>query len=221
MTLLHCAVMKGQENIVKFLIDSGANVNVRDKVGLTPLYHAAMNGQRNIAKLLAHNGANVNEVDNQGYTALHHAAINDQKGIAELLGCHTNWADVNVPDHNGLRPLHHAVINGKISVVKSLLGSEINARDKYGKTPLCYATMNGQENIVKLLIHNGAKVDEIDSGKNTVLYDATINTSKFLTTVINTDNKKMYIEQKNHNYISANYQNKLTGGDGQNDMDME
>ena len=40
MTPLHFAADRGYNNILEVLIDNGANINVADKVGMTPLMYA-------------------------------------------------------------------------------------------------------------------------------------------------------------------------------------
>jgi len=55
---LHSAVAAKQFEIVKALIENGANVNAQQMKGVTPLHSAAHNGLLNIAKLLLENGAN-------------------------------------------------------------------------------------------------------------------------------------------------------------------
>ena len=57
---LHFACAKGQVNTVKFLIENGAEINSRDKMGLTPLYLALRKSQTELAIFLLQNGAEVN-----------------------------------------------------------------------------------------------------------------------------------------------------------------
>ena len=52
------AAKKGNEDIVKTLIKSGANVNLSDNEGWTPLIAAAYKGHTSIVKLLLASGAN-------------------------------------------------------------------------------------------------------------------------------------------------------------------
>ncbi|XP_065904061.1 26S proteasome non-ATPase regulatory subunit 10-like [Dysidea avara] len=61
-TPLHVAVRSGKEEIVKFLIEKGANVNARS-LGSTPLHVAVTNGREEIVKFLIEKGTNVNAKD--------------------------------------------------------------------------------------------------------------------------------------------------------------
>lgn len=58
-TALHRAAGYGQEEMVKFLLDSKARVNVVDADGWTPLHNAASSGCLSIVKILLAHGANV------------------------------------------------------------------------------------------------------------------------------------------------------------------
>lgn len=71
-TLLHFSVSLNKKKAVKELLEAGANVNVRDDLGLTPLHLAST---VHIAQLLVDNGADINAKDNSGNSVLT-AAIN-------------------------------------------------------------------------------------------------------------------------------------------------
>lgn len=60
--------------IAEYLIKKGANVNLPNKVELSPLHFAAENDNLQTAKLLIENGANVNAVSKFGWTPLHKCA---------------------------------------------------------------------------------------------------------------------------------------------------
>ena len=47
---------------IRLLLEKGANVNVKDPAGVTPLMNAAMNGNVKIAEMLIARGADVNAV---------------------------------------------------------------------------------------------------------------------------------------------------------------
>ncbi len=56
--------------MIRLLLAKGADVNVKDNAGETPLHSAAMNGSVDVTTLLLANGADVNAKDNQGRTPL-------------------------------------------------------------------------------------------------------------------------------------------------------
>jgi ankyrin repeat protein len=63
-SLLHWAVMSGNPEAVKILLDAGANPNIVDKEsGNTPIFRISRNNGLAIAKLLIDKGANVNQVN--------------------------------------------------------------------------------------------------------------------------------------------------------------
>ena len=84
-TALHFASKKGHIEMVRLLIDKGADTNTRDKYGLTPLHLASMEGHTEIVRLLIENKANVHAWASSGETALHLASRNGHIEIVQLL----------------------------------------------------------------------------------------------------------------------------------------
>src|ERR1043165_9326226 len=60
---------------VRGLLDQGAEVNVRDQPGMTPLLWAGNYGNTDVAQLLLKSGANLNATDLQGWTPLMWALV--------------------------------------------------------------------------------------------------------------------------------------------------
>ncbi len=69
-TALHCAAFWGRDDIAKFLLAGGADVNAKSATGRTPLHNAALMGNVRIARLLLENGAKIDSKDNDGKTPL-------------------------------------------------------------------------------------------------------------------------------------------------------
>lgn len=84
-TLLHQAVRKGDMTVVKKLLDSGYDVNIKDANGLTPLHCAAQCGHKDIAEFLLANGADAAAKDENSWMPVHHAAAKGYKDLAKLL----------------------------------------------------------------------------------------------------------------------------------------
>ena len=64
------AALHGHLNVVEFLVQNGANINLADNNGNTALMSAAFNGYLNVVEFLFQNGANINLANNNGNTAL-------------------------------------------------------------------------------------------------------------------------------------------------------
>jgi len=168
------AASAGQFRVVTFLLDHGANINLKSRVG-TPLHGATSNGNKAMVELLLDRGADVNATDGTGGTALHIAAENGFLAVAEVLLGH--YADVNARNSqaNGERtPLHRAAARGNVEVLKLLIarGADINAKATDGSTPLGDAVGSGQLDSVKALLAAKADPDIADNKGRTPLSEA-------------------------------------------------
>jgi ankyrin repeat protein len=79
------AVMDNSTEIATYLIDKGADVNVKDGFKMTCLMWAANNGNVELVKLLLKKGADKNATDDQGMTALKAAKDKGHNEIVRLL----------------------------------------------------------------------------------------------------------------------------------------
>lgn len=133
---LYWAVFNGEKELVKLLVEKGADVNARGgPYRCTPLYWAAFYGDIDTAELLIANGADFMARDGDGETPLHYAAWNGQLEMVEFLI--EKGADVNARDEFGSIPLHYAGFARATEVVNLLIakGADVNARDRRGETP--------------------------------------------------------------------------------------
>lgn len=84
-TLLMQAVNNENIDNVKWLLESGANPNIKDKAGVAALHFAAKKGNVKIIELLIKHGANVNAKDIYGFTPYMRAVSHDNKNAASIL----------------------------------------------------------------------------------------------------------------------------------------
>lgn len=111
-TGLGLAAYFGNENIVKFLIENGAEVNLpsNNEYRVFPLHSAAAGNFTAIAKMLIENNAAVNISQLSGITPLHSAAQNGNIELIILLL--ENDAAVDARMEGGKLPAHLALENG-------------------------------------------------------------------------------------------------------------
>lgn len=115
-TALHIVVARRDATWLTFLLQKGANPNIRDKQGLTPLIMATqLRFIEGIRVLLAKN-AKVNETNNQGETALIRAVqLRDSEMVRVLL---SEGADPDLPDTlAGLSAREYAARDRRASAV--------------------------------------------------------------------------------------------------------
>ena len=74
-----------RSSIVRWLIDKGADPDIRDNDGLSPLMYAAQRGNRDIAQILLLAGAQINLRDPFGNTALQIAVNHGHWQLADFL----------------------------------------------------------------------------------------------------------------------------------------
>ena len=121
-TPLHFASGKGHIEIVEFLLNHGADIELEILNGETPLMLAARYaryGQYETIKTLLEHGAMVNHKDENSRTALHNAAMYRGKEIMNLLISY--GADVNARDKHQSTPLHQAAMLNNIEAAKALV----------------------------------------------------------------------------------------------------
>ncbi|GER45535.1 Arf-GAP with GTPase [Striga asiatica] len=92
-SLLHLACQTADIGMVELLLQHGANVNVCDSRGQTPLHHSIMRGRIGIAKLLLMRGADPEAIDKEGRTPSQHLAessIDDVELLALMKNAHNH-----------------------------------------------------------------------------------------------------------------------------------
>jgi len=166
---LQYACVKNKPEIVKYLVDKGANVNSQDEVGSTPLHYSAESSLE-IVKYLVNKGAYVNAQNNNDETPLHLAIEKTSLEIVKYLV--DKGADVNTKNEEGLTPLHYACSYGTLEIVKYLVekkNADVNSQDYDDFTPLHIAVSKNSLEIVKYLVDKGADINSKNNENKTPL----------------------------------------------------
>lgn len=157
LTALHQCCIDDSEEMMKLLIEFGANVNAKDSEQWTPLHAASTCGHLQLVKYLIAKGADLLAVNADGnmpydicedemtldYIESEMAkrgitqemidvtrAETERRMLAELKAIVESGEDIETRDHQGATPLHVASANGYISVVEFLL-------DHHASTDAC------------------------------------------------------------------------------------
>jgi ankyrin repeat protein len=138
---------------VQLLLKKGADVNIANVVGMTPLHTACYhNNHSDVVVILLDIVTDINAKTNVNQTALYLASAQGNTAVVEHL-LHRG-ADINTAKENGWTPLHAACKNGHRDAAAQLLdaGSDIKAKDATGQTSLYLTCSQGHEGIVELLL---------------------------------------------------------------------
>lgn len=188
-TPLHVAASLDYDEIARYLIEKGADINARRGDSQTPLIVAGLK----VTKLLIEKGADINYTTPDGMSAISQAVDNSDKEVFEYLldrGARlpelgTYDADCSIElglrmgsmkclekySQQGLNPLfennakmtlvHFAAESNSTKLINRLieLGAPINKTDIYGWSPLHTAAYHGNQSVVELLIQKGLNKD--------------------------------------------------------------
>ena len=144
---------KGDNAKVSELLGQGANVNVQNDAGSTPLIEAVYNNHIETVKLLLEKGADPNARKKDGATALGFAK--QYPPIVELL----KSKGATIESNQGLDiALLDTAGKGDLAKAKELVekGAYVNYHDKEGRAPIIEAAYNGRVEVVKFLLEKGA-----------------------------------------------------------------
>lgn len=153
-TPLHVAARNGNDELIDLLIERGADVNMRDHLGVVPMYTALLNMHQDIAWKLAEAGTDPATLSDRG-TSFLYVGIRDES--PELI----DWALEGGVDVNAYRKdarlataLMAAVDKGNLELVDRLLklGADPTLENNEGQTA---AELTKVEDILSLLAAYG------------------------------------------------------------------
>jgi ankyrin repeat protein len=129
-TSLHRAAANGETATVQILLDSGADTNVKDEKGRTPLHYASAK-----VNLLSEGGVDTNAEDENLQEAFHNASAKNQHGIVSILL--EAGADINKKNKTGETALHVAsklAYYETVYVLATTASCDLEAKNKDGHT---------------------------------------------------------------------------------------
>ncbi|PZC88487.1 Arp, Ankyrin repeat protein, partial [Pyrenophora tritici-repentis] len=166
----NAALYEGHEEVVKLLLDKGADVNVQGGHFGNALYTASYRGYEAVVQLLLNYGADVNAQGGDYGNALQAASYGGYEQTVKMLldkGAKTvkmllnKGANVNARGGYYGNALQAASREGHKQVVNMLLdaGAKVNAQGREYGNALQAASREGHEQVVKMLLDSGANVN--------------------------------------------------------------
>ena len=160
---------------VRDMVKAGANVNIANDHGKTPLFWAARKGRTEIVALLLVAGADVKTAND--FISPTNAVFSRREFEAKYGEIHNLLNAADLAQKDGTPLLAWAAKKGRTDIVKLLIeaGANVNVTNKNGSTPLHIAADHGHTEIVKLLIEKEANVNMANKYGLTPLYFAAQN----------------------------------------------
>lgn len=173
------ATQEGFSDMVRLLLENGADLQKVNQVGMRPIHLACRYGHDECLRLLLLWGGEVNQqtdLSQNGDTPLYYAVQHDRHNIVQMLldaGANVHQRASFLYTGNG--PIHAAAYQEDPTVLNQLLaaGADPNMLNEDRKLPLHLAALTGNAAVVERLAACGSKLDEGDTQDFTaVMYAA-------------------------------------------------
>ncbi|CAH0046457.1 unnamed protein product [Clonostachys solani] len=170
--LHHAAQIPEAGDVVRRLVERGANVGVKNMQGETALACAIDSYSSEVVEFLLKQGASPNCVNRFGVPVIQEAIERQAIDLVQALLDH--GARTNMPSPDGQTATHFAALVGNIDIMKLLFRfcAEFNVQDSRGCTPLMVAVAVNSYPVVELLLKMGAFVNASDKKRGTPLHIA-------------------------------------------------
>lgn len=159
-----------KSDVMKALIDGGADIEKSDDKGMTALMESLHRESTTSLKLMLDAKANIETKDKKGMTALIHAAMmySGEDCVRMLID---HGSDIQTKDNNGFDALSTAVFEGWTESARILIkaGANVNSVDNNSDAPLSQAATIGEVESVILLIESGADIHHQNNDGHTAI----------------------------------------------------
>ena len=171
-TLLHVAVDRNWEELVRLLLQKGADQFETDEEGLNPFHRAVTRDKKSLVELFLAAGMPVaTKTHLTERIAVHLAASRGFSELARRL-LNVDPSSINEADTNGMTALHFAAVEGQAEVVGILFGFDGIQPNKValgGNTALHLAVREGYADVVSLLAANPIDTTIRNTARHTAL----------------------------------------------------
>ncbi|XP_013382005.1 serine/threonine-protein phosphatase 6 regulatory ankyrin repeat subunit A-like [Lingula anatina] len=171
--LMHVACRRKDVDLAKLFVEYGANFDVQNYEGHTPLHISAWEGDEAMMKYLYQAKANPNITDQMDRSPLHIAAERGNTSVVELL-VDKFKANVAARTKDGSTLMHIASECGHPDTALTFLkkGVPLHMPNKAGAVCLHAAAKRGHTAVVRSLLQKGAQVDARTKDNYTALHIA-------------------------------------------------
>ncbi|XP_052896395.1 uncharacterized protein LOC128303468 [Anopheles moucheti] len=183
--LFFCAAREGYNRILEYLLESALfDVNTKDTIGSTALFHALSRAPLATLDILVRHGADVEHCNQFGHNVLSIAVMNNRLDALQYFVNNfpalVHFLDaVEADTKNSV--LHLAVLRGALDIVQYCVklhrvgGVSLDAQNKEGFTALHISAQTGHEAIFGYLLGHGANATIPSANGQSILHTAICN----------------------------------------------